>query len=100
MPQESKSPSAGLVTHINTWLVPFLPQQAVSQPATPTSFLIIRFSKKCGISIPIDGFEDEEINIEGLENYAVGESDDEATDDETDPFEEVEEDRGLTVAPT
>ena len=47
----------------------FSAPKAVSQPATPTLFLIIRFFKKRGISIPIDGFEDEEINIKGLEKF-------------------------------
>lgn len=53
--------------------------------------MIIRSFKKCGISVAIDGSEDEEINTEGLEDYTVGESDDEATDDKTDPFEDVED---------
>ena len=34
----------------------------------------------------IDGSEDSEINITGLEDYQVGESEYEATDDDTDPF--------------
>lgn len=53
--------------------------------------MIIRSFKKCGISVAIDGSEDDEINIESLEDYAVGESDEEATDDDTDPFEGVED---------
>ena len=48
--------------------------------------------KKCGISVPIDGSEDSEINIIGPEDYTIGESDseDEATDDEIDLFEDEE----------
>ena len=38
--------------------------------------MIIRSFKKCGISVAIDGSEDKEIIIEGLEDYTVGESDD------------------------
>ena len=39
----------------------------------------------------IDGSEDTEINIESLEDYEVGESEEEATDDDADPFEGVED---------
>ena len=35
------------------------------------------------------GSEDYETNIESLEDYAVGESD-EATDDDADPFEDID----------
>ena len=31
---------------------------------------------RCGISVEVDGSEDETINIEGVENYKVGSSDD------------------------
>ena len=48
--------------------------------------MITRSFKKCGISVAIDGSEDE-INIESLENYTVGESNEEATDDDADHFE-------------
>lgn len=51
--------------------------------------MIIRSFKKCGISVPIDGSEDDDINIIGLEEYEVGASEDEATDDDADPFEDV-----------
>lgn len=54
--------------------------------------MIISSFKKCGISVANDGSENEEMNIEGLEDYAVSDSDYEATDDETGPFEDVEED--------
>ena len=33
-----------------------------------------RYSKTCGIVIAIDGFEDYEINIRGLEDYSTGSS--------------------------
>ena len=54
--------------------------------------MIIRSFKKCGISVAIDGSEDDQINIESLDDYTVGESEDEATDDESDPFEDIDED--------
>jgi hypothetical protein len=45
-----------------------------------------RSFRKCGIAVVIDGSEDAEINIPGIEDYAV-EDDDENTDDELqDPF--------------
>ena len=50
--------------------------------------MIIRSFKKCGISIDVDGSEDDQVNIEGLE---VGESDEEATDNNADPFKGVED---------
>ena len=51
--------------------------------------LIVRSFKKCGISVPIDGSEDEQIHIQGLEEYAVEEEDDDYTDG--DPFSDIEE---------
>lgn len=39
----------------------------------------------------IDGSEDDRINIESLQDYTVGESDEEATEDDADPFEDVED---------
>ena len=41
--------------------------------------------KKCGISLPIDGSQDSEINIRELSAYSVEDSDVETS---TDPFEE------------
>lgn len=38
----------------------------------------------------IDGSEDTEINTIGLEEYTVGDSDDEATDSDADPFEDLD----------
>ena len=53
--------------------------------------MIIHSYKKCGISLAVDGSEDDQINIEILNDYIVGESDDddEATDD-SDPFEDLD----------
>ena len=54
--------------------------------------MIIRSFRKCGISVAIDGSEDSEINISGLDGYEVGESDSESTEDEDDdPFADVED---------
>lgn len=52
--------------------------------------MIICSFRKCGISIAIGGSQDEEINITGLDYYTVGESDNEATEDDSDPFEDME----------
>ena len=45
---------------------------------------IIRSFRKCGISLPIDGSEDSEINISGIEDFEVGSADTEASDSELD----------------
>ena len=50
--------------------------------------MIIWSFKTCGIFVAIDGSEDSQINIAGIENYEVGESKKEATDDDVDPFED------------
>ena len=53
--------------------------------------MIIRSFKKCGISVAVDGSEDDQINIETLNDYSIDESDDdEATDDDSDPFEDLD----------
>ena len=52
--------------------------------------MVIRSFKKCGISIAIDGSEDTEMNIVGLEDYAVGDTENEATDNNTDQFEDLD----------
>lgn len=64
--------------------------------------MIIRSFKKCGISTAIDGSEDNEINVTGLENYVVdSDMEEEATDeentdkqntdcDEEDPFADLD----------
>ena len=49
---------------------------------------IIRSFKKCGIFVAIDGSEDSQVNIAGKKDYEVGESEEEATDDDVDPFED------------
>ena len=50
--------------------------------------MIVRSFKKCGISVPIDGSEDDQIHIQGLEDYAVEEDDDYI---DGDPFSDIEE---------
>ena len=42
--------------------------------------MVKRSFRKCGIAVAIDGSEDSEINIPGIEDYAVEEDDDEYTD--------------------
>ena len=50
--------------------------------------MIKRSFKKCGISVPIDGSKDDEIKIEGLDEYSVKETDvDGASQDEEDDME-------------
>ena len=53
--------------------------------------MIIRSFKKCGISVAVDGSEDTEINIKGLEDYSVEEDDEELSDEDEDPFADIEE---------
>ena len=48
--------------------------------------MIVRSFKKCGIALAIDGLEDEEINIQGIDGYNVEDDDDEEFTDEEDPF--------------
>ena len=36
---------------------------------------IVRSFCECGISVPIDGSEGDQININGVENYGVGDAD-------------------------
>ena len=48
---------------------------------------VIRSFRKCGISLPIDGSEDSEINIRGLDSYQVGTTaSDDCSDESDDPF--------------
>jgi len=42
--------------------------------------MVMRGFKKCGISVSVDGSEDDQINIKDLEGYPVDDS------DESDPF--------------
>ena len=63
--------------------------------------MIVRSFSKCGISLPIDGSQDDQINITGMEDYEVGSadrntdaSDSEASyvatdDDAEDPFADL-----------
>ena len=55
--------------------------------------VVVRSFKKCGISVAIDGSEDGEIHIDGLEDYVMEDSDseDDYTDEE-DPFADCTED--------
>ena len=43
--------------------------------------MIIRSFKKCGISVPINGSEDDQIHIQGLDDYAVEEEEDYTDED-------------------
>ena len=53
----------------------------------------IRSFRKCGISLPIDGSLDSEINIKGLESYVVGaDVDIDIDDDSNDPFDDIDSD--------
>ena len=54
--------------------------------------MIIRSFLKCGISVAVDGSQDSQINISGLDGYEVGESDSEPEDKDEDPFADVEND--------
>ena len=52
---------------------------------------IIRSFKKCGISVPIDGSKDELISIQDLEEYTVGEDEeDDYLEENEDPFADME----------
>ena len=54
--------------------------------------MIIRSFLKCGISVAVDGSQDSQIDISGLDGYEVGESDSEPEDEDEDPFADVEND--------
>ena len=61
--------------------------------------MVIRGFRKCGISLPIDESEDDDINIKGIENYQVDsddsdpfESEDESFEDESDLASSTEDD--------
>ena len=54
--------------------------------------MVVSSFKKCGISVAIDGSEDSEIHIKGLEDYVVEGSDSvEEYTDEEDPFADFTE---------
>lgn len=61
----------------------------VWQEISADNEMVTRSFKKCGISVLIDGSEDDGIHIQGLDDYAVEEDDVEYTDD--DPFSDEEE---------
>ena len=48
--------------------------------------MIIRGFRKCGISVAVDGSEDNDINIKELENYQVDSDDDDPFESEDDSF--------------
>jgi len=50
----------------------------------PNDDMVVRAFKKCGISVTIDGSEDEEVNTNNIEDYVAGSG----TSDE-DPFKDV-----------
>ena len=49
--------------------------------------MAIRSFRKCGISVAMDGSEDEAINIHGVDDYKVESSDSADEEYQTDPFE-------------
>ena len=58
---------------------------------------IIRFFKKCGFSVALDGSENDEINIEGLPEYQMPSAfvqDHEYVLDDNDKSEKEDEDKG------
>ncbi len=50
--------------------------------------MVVRAFGKCGISVPIDGSEDSDINIKDVDDYVVGsdEDSDEFVEGGKDPF--------------
>lgn len=50
--------------------------------------MVIREFRKCGNSVAIDGSEDDDINIKGLENYLVDNDDDDPFESKDDLFED------------
>ena len=51
--------------------------------------MVARSFRKCGIAVAIDGSEDSEIHIEGIDDYAIEDEEDEEFTDE-DPFDDIE----------
>lgn len=51
--------------------------------------IVIRSFKKCGIAVAIDGSEDSEIHIEGIDDYVIEDEEDKESTDE-DPFADIE----------
>lgn len=52
--------------------------------------LIVRSFQKCGLSVPIDGSGDNQININGIGDYEVGDADSDTSD--SDVATDLEED--------
>ena len=58
---------------------------------------IIRFFEKCGLSVALDGSENDEVNIEGLPEYQMSSAfvqDNEYVFDDEDQSEKEDEDKG------
>lgn len=53
--------------------------------------MIIRSFEKCGLSVAVDGSEDDKINIEGIDEYSIPDEEDDESDDE-DPFATTDDD--------
>jgi len=51
--------------------------------------IVIHCFKKCGTAVAIDGSEDSEIHIEGIDDYIIEDEEDKESTDE-DPFAEIE----------
>ena len=56
---------------------------------SPKKEMVARSFRKCGISVAIDGSENSEIHIEGIDDYAIEDEEDEEFTDE-DPFDDIE----------
>ena len=50
--------------------------------------MVVRGFRKCGIPLAIDGTEDDDINIKGIENYQVNSDNDDPFESESDSFED------------
>ena len=58
--------------------------------------MVVRSFQKCGISVPTDGSKDDEINVNSLQNYKVGDDDDSECElgEESNPFEDDKDSNG------
>ena len=57
--------------------------------------MVTQSFRKCGIAVAIDGSEDSEIYIEGIDDYAIEDEEDEEFTDE-DPFDDIENEDPLS----
>ena len=64
-----------------SWLLDGLEQPGQKYVSKRTGYDVYTF-EKCGISVPIDGSRDDQINIQGLSNYTVREESSMENDDE------------------